>query len=86
MQYIALHFYAFSTFMTNQYAGVNYTAYCPSVSQFPCYPYDADGITIVNYYQLESRIWLNFVVLIAMIIIWRGLAAVYLHFFVRGKK
>ena len=44
------------------------------------------GDSIVAYYDLESRIWVNFVVMIAMIIILRVAAGFYLHFRVRGKK
>jgi hypothetical protein len=72
--------------MTNQYMGNNYTAYCPSITQFPCYTTDVAGDSIVLYYELESRIWVNFVVQIAMIIILRLAAGFYLHFRVRGKK
>ena len=86
MRYIAVHFYSFSTFMTNQYVGNNYTAYCPDPNQYPCYPNTVVGDTIVVYLDLESRIWVNFVVMISMAIILRILAGFWLHFKVRGKK
>ncbi len=37
MRYIAVHFYSFSTFMSNQYIGSTYEFYCPNVTQYPCY-------------------------------------------------
>ncbi len=102
MRYIAVHFYSFSTFMTNQHTNSTYTAYCPNPLQYPCYPSmfffpcspvfhvlivdDVAGETLIVYYDLEGRIWVNFVVMIAMIIILRVLAGVYLHFRVKGKK
>lgn len=86
MRYIAVHYYNFSTFMTNQYRGNTYTAYCPDTNQYPCYPKDVSGDSLISYYDLEGRIWVNFLVQIVMIIIYRVLAGVYLHYKVNGKK
>ena len=83
-----VHYYNFSTFMTNQYWGNSYTCYCPNPNSFPCYPcpQDVQGTEIVKYYDLEDRIWLNFVVQVLMIIGYRVLAALWLHYKVTGKK
>ena len=64
MRYIAVHYYSFSTFMTNQYEGNTYLAYCPNPAEFPCYTNNVVGDTLITYYDLESRIWLNFVVMV----------------------
>ena len=86
MRYIAVHYYNFSTFMTNQYWGRTYSAYCPDPTAFPCYSTAQSGTAIVQYYDLEDRIWLNFVVQLAMIVIFRLFAGFYLHYKVTGKK
>jgi ABC-type multidrug transport system ATPase subunit len=86
MRYIAVHYYSFSTFMTNQYADQVYKAYCPIPGQFPCYPDNVDGNDIIATYDLESRIWLNFVVMVIMVLGIRTIAALWLHFRVNGKK
>lgn len=86
MRYIAVHYFNFSTFMSNQHEGQIYTAYCPSITQYPCYPTNVIGGEIIVYYELEGRVWVNFLVQLLMIIIFRVCAGLYLHFFVRGKK
>lgn len=86
MRYIAVHYYSFSTFMTNQYTDNIYSAYCPDPQQFPCYPQNVNGNEIVAYYDLEQRIWLNFVVMVIMTLGLRFLAGLYLQLRVKGKK
>eukprot|EP00186_Timspurckia_oligopyrenoides_P002527 CAMPEP_0182445364 /NCGR_PEP_ID=MMETSP1172-20130603/3509_1 /TAXON_ID=708627 /ORGANISM="Timspurckia oligopyrenoides, Strain CCMP3278" /LENGTH=650 /DNA_ID=CAMNT_0024641125 /DNA_START=139 /DNA_END=2091 /DNA_ORIENTATION=+ len=85
MQYIALHYYAFSTFITNQYRNTTWKAF-PNPGGFPDYPTDVDGNDIVTSLAVESRIWLNFVALLIMVFVYRFLAACYMHFFIKGKK
>lgn len=86
MRYIAVHYYNFSTFMTNQYAGNTYTAFCPVPGQFPCYPDNVNGTSIVTYYDLEQRIWLNMLVQLLMVFGYRFFAWLYMTMKIRGKK
>lgn len=71
-RYISLHFYSFSTFMTNQFRNRAYEGR----------PADAVYIKM----GLEQRIWLNFVILVVMIFVYRVCAAAWLHFITKGKR
>lgn len=79
-----VHYYNFSTFMTNQYVGSVYTAFCDP-SGFPCSP-AVNGSSIVGYYDLEQRIYINFIAQIVMIFGYRVIAWAYMTIFIRGKK
>lgn len=83
VQFIALHYYSYSTFLVNQFRGTVYTA---SPGTFPPYLEDVIGDEIYAAQGLEERIWVNFLVQIAMVIVYRMLAAAWLHVFLRGKK
>jgi ABC-type multidrug transport system permease subunit len=89
MRYIAVHYYNFSTFMSNQHEGQVYKGClsqpCPS-SCVTCTDFDIFGGTLISQYELEGRVWVNFLVQLLMIIVFRVLAGVYLHIFIRGKK
>lgn len=84
VRYIALHYYSYSTFLVNQYRGVVYDAAPENV--FPPYPNPVRGEDVYEELGLESRLWLNFVVQIVMILVYRALATAWLHYFVKGKK
>lgn len=84
IKFVALHFYSYSTFIVNQHDGLVYPAAPQNL--FPPYPNDVEGSSIVKELGLETRLWVNFAAQIAMIVVYRGLAALWLHFFVKGKK
>ena len=83
MQFIALHYFSFANFMTNQYEN---TLWQPCDGGYPWTPDVLTGEEVLSFYQLESRLWVNFVALLSMVIIYRGLAMLWMHMFVRGKK
>lgn len=83
IHYIALHYYSYSTFLVNQFSGVVFTA---APDAFPPFPENVQGDDIVRAQGLEERIWINFAAQIAMIIVYRVLAAGWMHTFIRGKK
>lgn len=70
--YISLHYYAFSTFMVNQFRGTTYG--------------NTPGNSVYAAMDLEERIWLNFVVQIVMVMVYRAAAAAWLHFITRGRR
>lgn len=84
IHYIALHYYSYSTFLVNQYKDVTYSA---SMSDtFPSYPNDVRGEEIYLHMGLEKRMWVNFLAQIVMVLVYRAVAAAWLHVFVKGKK
>lgn len=82
--YIALHYYSYSTFLVNQHRGQVYAAAPDHV--FPAYPEDVRGETVYREMGLEDRIWVNFAAQAAMVVVYRALAALWLHMFVKGKR
>jgi len=85
MQYIAVHYYSFSTFMYNQYHDTFWQPYV-SPTGYPSYPDGVYGYEILANYALIEDIWINFLAMVAMFVIYRSIAAVYLHFQLTGKK
>lgn len=83
VRYIALHYYSYSTFLVNQFRDITFTA---SPGTFPPYLEDVEGKYVFRAQGLEERIWVNFLVQIAMIVVYRLLASAWLHVFLRGKK
>lgn len=82
--YIALHYYSYSTFLVNQHRDQVYPAAPDNV--FPPYPEDVRGETVYREMGLEDRMWVNFAAQAAMIVVYRALAALWLHMFVKGKR
>jgi len=83
MQYIALHYYSFCNAMTLVYDG---TVWAPCFTGFPCSETPVLGNSILQFYLLETRYWVNFLALIAMAFVYRGFAMLYMHVFLRGRK
>lgn len=77
IKFVALHYYSYSTFMVNQYRGVIYEA--APYNGFPEYPNDISGDLVYKQFGLEDRLWVNFVVQIAMIVFYRIVAGLWLH-------
>lgn len=82
--YIALHYYSYSTFIVNQHRDQVYAAAPDNV--FPPYPEDVRGETVYGEMGLEDRMWVNFAAQAAMVVVYRALAALWLHMFVKGKR
>lgn len=83
VHYIAVHYYSYSTFSVNNFRGVTYDA---APDSFPAFPEPVLGDSVYASLGLEERIWVNFLVQIAMVVFYRSAAAVCMHYLVRGKK
>ncbi len=83
LHYVAFHFYAYSTFMVNQFRDTTWTA---SPDTFPPFLNNVDGNDVISSLGLEERMWVNFLVLLAMAAFYRITASLYLHLVITGKK
>lgn len=77
VHYISLHYYTFSTCMVNQFRGMTYSSIRGQ---------DIPGRAFYEPMGLEERIWLNFLIQIVMVIVYRAAAAAWLHFITRGRR
>lgn len=87
IQFISYNYYNFSAFMSNQFTGTVYAASCPDgLGSFDCFPEPVIGEGYLSIFSFELRIWVNMLVQIAMVLVYRTFAALWMNFFVRGKK
>ncbi|CAN8065787.1 unnamed protein product [Agarophyton chilense] len=83
IRYVAAHFYSYSTFLVNQFQDTTWDA---SPNSFPPFLEPVAGEEVYRALGLEERLWVNFVALIAMVVFYRLLAAIWLQVFLKGKK
>ncbi|PXF43928.1 ABC transporter G family member 11 [Gracilariopsis chorda] len=83
IRYVAAHFYSYSTFLVNQFRDTTWEA---SPDTFPPFLEPVAGESVYRAQGLEERLWVNFVALIAMIVFYRIVAAIWLQLFLKGKR
>lgn len=83
IRYVAAHFYSYSTFLVNQFRDTTWEA---SPNTFPQFLEPVAGESVYRAQGLEERLWVNFTALIAMIIFYRLVAAIWLQLFLKGKR
>lgn len=84
LRYVALHYYAFASLMWAHFDGLNYAASPPGkIPEIPA----LTGEQILTSFELQNtRIGVNTVILVAMVIVLRLFAMMWMYLFQRGKK
>eukprot|EP00976_Prorocentrum_cordatum_P076185 1182199-Prorocentrum_minimum.AAC.4 len=86
MHYISLHAYSFSAFMYNEFSGRSFT--CKPGGMWRCEEDNlVHGETVLQQFDYEDTDkWANMAVLVAMMFVYRLIAAVWMDQFHTGKK
>lgn len=87
MHYIALHTYSFANFMYKQFHDKDYKCVNGNGGMWQCTGDVVKGDDVLKLYEFEdTNVTENYIIMIAMAIGYRLLAAVWMHLFHTGKK